>query len=427
MQIKQWNETKRGPELSVSFTAPPSNNSKCNAALLARLPEIQQRLYILFSSYHDYNSFSNKAWAPSQGLWGMDSIESVHDVIHTYSGMRGHMTFIPLSSFDPLFFFHHTMTDRLIAMWQVLNPSAWITPMLADQTTFTALNGTVQTSQSPLTPFYYSSDGTFWDSDMSRSTEVFGYTYADTDPSRGPDAIRESLIRKIGEWYAPSSPIGQMSAAQRAGTQVHPFKHADIRNFTDGRFRPNIKLGAVTPPTTHIVEGGHYTEWIANVRISTEAPDGLYTIYFFLGSPPVHEFEWEQAQNQAGSMTIYTLSHMAGSPSQVSGAFPLTSALLKVVGLGAIEDLTPSAVTPFLKAALQFRVLGSNDVEVEASQVGGLWIGISSTDVTVASEHRLPSWGRPVMRLELFPCFSLNGTGGTSDVGLGRGAAHVNG
>ena len=71
---------------------------------------------------------------------------------------------------------------------------------------------------------------------------------------------------------------------------------------------------------------------------------------------------------------------------------PLTSALMKMAAAGAVQDLSPAAVTPFLEAALQFRVLGSDDKEVDPWLVEGLYVGISSSDVRVpVREVELPS------------------------------------
>jgi len=402
-QLKQWNETKRGPEMEISLTSPPSNNSKVNEALLSKLPEIQQRLYVLFSSYHDYNTFSNKAWAPSQGLSMMDSVESIHDMIHVYGGSKGHMTYVPLSSFDPLFFFHHIMTDRLIAIWQMLNPSAWITPMAAGEDTFTSVKGTIQTSKTPLTPFYVASDGTFWDSDMSRITEVFGYTYADTDPSRGSeDAIRNSLIDKINKWYGSSSPVGQMAIAQHGVGQPSPFAHASKANAQTSAFRPNVQLSANKPSSSRLIRHGGYTEWIANVRVNADAIDGSYAVYFFMGRPPTSVFDWESAQNLAGSVAMFSMKHMNKSQSKISGALPLTSALMKMVAAGYIADLSPAAVTPLLREMLHFRVLGSNDGEIEPETIEGLHVAISSADVKIPRAKELPAWSHSKKRLELW-------------------------
>ncbi|RCI09471.1 hypothetical protein L249_3652 [Ophiocordyceps polyrhachis-furcata BCC 54312] len=374
--LKQWNETKRGPETSVSLTAPPSNNEKVNVALLSKLPEIQQRLFILFSNYHDFNSFSNKAWAVSKGLSMVDSIESVHDIIHLYGGSKGHLTYVPLSSFDPLFFLHHTMSDRLIAMWQVLNPSAWITPMAAGETTFTAIKGTMQTPDSPLTPFYASANGTFWTSNMARTTEAFGYGYADTSPWLVPPGgdVRLALIRKINDWYGPSSPVGlMMGQAMRAGV-------GNEANVDDGR----------------------YTEWLANVHVDAEALDGPVVIHFFLGEAPAEASGWETASNRAGTVGIFAMSHRTGSGRKISGSAPLTSALMGMVATGTLANVDPGAVTPWLRGRLQFRIVGADDEEVDPRDVGGLYIGISSSDVEVKKSDELPRWGPAVTRLELW-------------------------
>ena len=74
-------------------------------------PNLRDRLYNLFTNYRNFMNFSNEAVAnhppgTSQG----DSVESVHDVIHTTVGgvdQYGNMAYLEYSSFDPIFWFHH--------------------------------------------------------------------------------------------------------------------------------------------------------------------------------------------------------------------------------------------------------------------------------------------------------------------------------
>ncbi|KJZ73017.1 hypothetical protein HIM_07589 [Hirsutella minnesotensis 3608] len=398
--LKQWNETKRGPDLGVSLTAPPSDNGKVNEALLTKLPEIQQRLYVLFSNYHDYNSFSNKAWAVSNNLSTLDSIESVHDVIHLYGGSKGHLTYVPLSSFDPLFFLHHAMTDRLVAIWQVLNPTAWITPMPAGETTFTALKGTIQSSSSPLTPFYASSDGTFWTSDSARSTEAFGYTYADTDPALGSSQdIRQALIAKINDWYGSASPMGNLVKAQDMGasdeSQQHPW-NGPLKE--DGRLGSHVKL-----KHEQTLQDNRYTEWIANVHVNAEALNGSFVIHFFIGAPPINEDDWETAPNLGGSVGIFAMNRTTGSQFKISGAVPLTAALMRSTTGRVLADLSPEVMVPTLRESLQFRILGSDGHQVDPSSVRGLYIAVSSSNVKPPKTLvELPVWGPVEPRLELW-------------------------
>ncbi|PHH63361.1 hypothetical protein CDD81_6058 [Ophiocordyceps australis] len=389
--IKEWNETKRAPQTEISKIAPPSDNDKVNAALLAKLPEIQQRLYILFSSYHDFNSFSNKGWAASQGLKTLDSIESVHDVIHLYGGSKGHLTYVPLSSFDPLFWLHHTMTDRLIAMWQILNPTAWVAPMRAGETSYTAVNGTLQTSDTPLTPFFASDDGIFWTSNSARSTETFGYTYPETNPSLGSlEDIRKSLVQLISDWYGPASPVGLLKQGQNDGLTASPLSHVS-----------SMKLSAANGHGSHTSKGAMYTEWIANVQVKSGALDGSYGVHLFVGEPPVDTADWLKASNLAGSVAIFSMKHMEGSSSKISGAVPLTRALMKLAAAEGLGDLSPATVTPFLRGSLQVRVLAGDEKQVDPADIEGLHVEIRSARVMVPDgKAELPVWGPSVMRLE---------------------------
>ncbi|KAG6040304.1 hypothetical protein E4U41_000949 [Claviceps citrina] len=404
--LKQWNETKRAPNTTLSMLNPPSSNEESNAALLSKLTEIQQRLYIIFSNYHDFNAFSNKAWAASQGMSQLDSIEAVHDVIHIYGGSKGHLTYVPLSSFDPLFLLHHTMTDRLVAMWQILNPDAWITPMASGETSFTSLKGTMQSSDSPLTPFFATENGTFWTSDTARSTDAFGYAYADTfAPSMSNQDLVQELKRKINAWYGSSSPLGLLGHSA-ASAPIPLQSHQESRPDDDemDTFRPNIRYNAKNPVPSSVVRDARYTEWLANVCLDAAALDGSFSIHFFLGQPPTTETEWQRARNLVGSVAVLTMDGMGGgSATKISGTVPLTSALMKMVAAKGVEDLSPQHAGPFLAKHLHFAVQSSNDSRVDAALVRGLSISVVSSEVQAPEgEAGLPVWGPHVRRLKLW-------------------------
>ncbi|CAM1503067.1 Fc.00g078430.m01.CDS01 [Cosmosporella sp. VM-42] len=403
--LKNWDETKRAPNSTVSILDPPSNNSQVNDALLSKLPEIQQRLFILFSSYKDFNAFSNKGYAASQNMSTWDSIEAVHDIIHIYGGLKGHMTYVPLSAFDPLFFMHHAMTDRLVSIWQALNPQAWMRPELAGETSFTTLKGTIQQSNTDLTPFLASESGFFWNSDMSRNTEAFGYAYADIQPplEGGPSSLQEELIKKITKWYGKSSLVGLRAKAQRGRRYPH-----EIRTFRNGagRFagrKPNVKLDAEDPPISSVVKNGRYTEWIANVLVNAEALDGNFAIYFFIGEVPEECVHWNSAPNLIGTVPIFAMNRNTGSQAKISGTLPLTMALSKMVAVGEIPYLGVDVVEPFLHENLHFRVLSSENEMIDPRLVAGLYVGIGSSDVKAPeSESELPIWGPMTTRFEMW-------------------------
>lgn len=79
--------------------------------------------------------------------------------------------------------------------------------MEAGETSYNSVKGEIEDSQTPLTPFYSSQD-IFWNSDIARDPTIFGYTYADTDPTSAPgEDIQGVLIKKIRDWYGGSSAI----------------------------------------------------------------------------------------------------------------------------------------------------------------------------------------------------------------------------
>jgi tyrosinase len=51
-------------------------------------------------------------------------LEDLHNRVHVWVG--GTMSEIPVAAFDPIFWAHHTMIDRLWALWQQANPGAGV-------------------------------------------------------------------------------------------------------------------------------------------------------------------------------------------------------------------------------------------------------------------------------------------------------------
>jgi tyrosinase len=64
-------------------------------------------------------------------------LEDQHNQVHGWVG--GAMGVVPLAAFDPIFFAHHSMIDRLWYLWQLRNPNAGVGTVRLDQ----ALPGTV--------------------------------------------------------------------------------------------------------------------------------------------------------------------------------------------------------------------------------------------------------------------------------------------
>ncbi|OAR03172.1 hypothetical protein LLEC1_07414 [Akanthomyces lecanii] len=389
--LNRWPETKRSPD--TRYSDPPSDNSQVSSAMYRRTPQIQQRLYNMYSSYNDYQSFSNKAWATENNRYA-DSIESLHDLVHTYTGLGGHMAYIPIAAFDPLFFLHHANVDRLVAIWQVLNNDSWISPMRAEEQTFAAPRGTWQDGSTPLYPFAASDNGDMWTSDMARSTESFGYTYADTDAQAGD--LRASLIRKINQWYGGHSPANmKVSRVRHRAPDSMPHANGSAAIF-------NVAPGAKAPAISKVVENNQYTEWTARIIVNVEALDGVLGIHLFMGEPPANAADWETAAHLVGTAAIPGMGSSTGSAARVSSVIPLTSSLMKLVAAGQVPSLDPESVVPFLKRNLRFSALDRHNNMANETMMSGLQIGIDSASVRMpASAEELPQWGTTVTRIDL--------------------------
>jgi tyrosinase len=89
-------------------------------------------LYRLMSIRKDFNSFAGSAsTASTPQVQQRGNIENLHDDIHTAvggvdtdTGGAGTFFYFYTSAFDPIFWMHHAMVDRMLVMYQVLNPDS---------------------------------------------------------------------------------------------------------------------------------------------------------------------------------------------------------------------------------------------------------------------------------------------------------------
>ncbi len=180
----------------------------------------EQRIYNLFANYDKYSTFSNEGWIPqnSNDSGSYDSIESLHDTIHNIAGgFSGHMSYIPFSAFDPIFFLHHANIDRIFAMWQTLYPDSGFSRRRQLLNSYTTSRGEIQNSSTALTPFFADGDGSFWTSDMVRDHTIFGYTYADVTGPGGEftSSNKSHVVATINRLYRAVEPSEICSPTER--------------------------------------------------------------------------------------------------------------------------------------------------------------------------------------------------------------------
>ncbi|CZT13854.1 related to tyrosinase precursor (monophenol monooxygenase) [Rhynchosporium graminicola] len=354
---------------TVRYPATQNSTAASQNTLIARQLDnsgasFRNRLYLLLTMYDDYTTFSNEAWVPSDKPAAYDSLESLHDQIHGLTGSGGHMTYIHYSGFDPLFWLHHAMIDRIFAMWQVIHPHSYVVPEPAIFNTFTTSAGDIQDINSPLTPFRKDAFGGFWTSESARKTEVFGYQYPETVSHTGSD-VRTQVISAVNQLYG--SKLANLSFKQK-------------RSST-----PNLK---------------NDIEWIANIRVKKYALNVPFYIHIFIGPFSRDPYSWSFESNLVGTHSIFVKSIgpnetcNCDTEQLVTATIPLTEKLAEDLESGRLRSLGEEDVTLYLARTFAYRVSMANDTKVENVEVPSLKVSIVSIDVERGKSDELPVWGK---------------------------------
>ncbi len=69
------------------------------------------------------------------------------------------------------------------------------------------------------------------------------------------------------------------------------------------------------------------------------------------------------------------------SPTLIYGQVPLTRKLVNFVSSGALQDLEPGTITPYLAGNLQWRVQGPRGEAVDVGDVRGLVVSVADQSV----------------------------------------------
>ncbi|KAJ2892941.1 uncharacterized protein MKZ38_009199 [Zalerion maritima] len=376
-----------------------SDNEQVRDQMDALLPNIQQRLYQLFSNYPNYTMFSNAAYSSRTGNGDFDSVESLHDVIHTAAGMHGHMAFIWYSAFDPIFFLHHANVDRIFALWQVIYPDSWVESFPARYSTWTGRAGDLQNATTALAPFYRY-DGLPTTSDDLRNTTSLGYMYPEIE-ALGPESSvtwasrRAKLTRELNRLYGSSSPSQLAPAMSRQGLKRGVAKSRHFKSTRQTRLA-GLSWNAETskpPPMGSVLVNSKYREWIVNVHVNKHALQSSFVIPFFLDDGPGDSSAWAKASNLIGTTSVFSGKDHVLMQDHVSSTVTLTSALVKLVADDQIQSLEPTEVVPLLQGRLKYKVQGPDSTDVDPATVDGLTISVASAKVVAPdNDTELPKW-----------------------------------
>ena len=330
----QYARTVRSP------TGRGSSAQSRNEVVASRLDNsrdsLRQRLYNLLTTYDDFRAFGSNAWTQSNNQ-DADSLEGVHDTVHGLVGGGGHMNLPFVSAFDPIFFFHHCMVDRVFAMWQVLYPDSYVQPASSETGTFSIPPNIEIDTDSALTPFR--SNGGYWTSESSRSTADLGYVYSETS-SRNANDVRQAVNALYGNNFRIRK------------------RQVDVEEDSAD--------GPLSSSNDTIAENNNGTvhEYFANVKVGKHSLDGSFSIYVFLGDVDSAPESWPVDPDLVGLHAVFADhdTDIGGSAAaadmniKTTAAIPLTEALQAKIDAGELESLELEDVEPYLRTSLLWRV-----------------------------------------------------------------------
>ncbi len=121
--------------LPAAYTAATGPNGQPNPLAGAPINELAQRQGGAGAPAHTSRDPDNPARLPTAGqvaavlelgdfLDFQQQVEQLHDAVHVWVG--GTVAEIPYAAYDPIFFAHHAMIDRLWRLWQLRHPTAGV-------------------------------------------------------------------------------------------------------------------------------------------------------------------------------------------------------------------------------------------------------------------------------------------------------------
>ncbi|CAD0083012.1 unnamed protein product [Aureobasidium vineae] len=432
-------------------TSAGSQNNLLNGIFANSQVNFRDRLYNLFTNYNNFHQFGDSAWITTSST-NADSLESLHDAIHSSIGNNGHMTYLDYAAFDPVFWLHHV--------------DSYVEPLAAVGSTFTYPAGTVNDVNSGLTPFFKDAAGSNWTSASVRDTTTFGYTYPELQNGASASSVRSAINRLYGKnavaadvnanvnvgnsgnsvssaapaassapstskapagparpaassaSSAPSAPAAPSaskapSAPIRGSTRqpswesswkpLSIWKSSPVHIWSPWWKRDNMTSGPYlnTTHTTGIngTDDFHH-EYICNIASQKFAMNGSYAVYVFLGNVSSNSTEDLQlSRNLVGTYSVFsnmpsTENHMADMDLKITGTVPLTTSLLGKYESGELRSMAPVHVEPYLRKNLQWRVAKYNGGEVAVADVPDLSLNVVSAPITPGrTENDFPQWG----------------------------------
>lgn len=404
-----------------------SNNNEMNGMFENLRVSLRDRVFALFSSKQSWGYATTEAIGVRTDLSGsgVDSFESVHDVIHFYSGGEsgGHMYYLDYSAFDPIFWLHHTNVDRLINMYQYIVPDTYVANGNINNPMAQWNVGEAKNGNSPLKPFTKSTWGDYFTSNDVKETRTLGYYYPETSDrsydqvARAVSSLYGAGVRSISKRDSPIDPkngqyqgremkegdyhtvltVSAEKYAMSGSYVVHCFLGND-GNSTSNTTAPYPITNSTTPYPVNVTSSAAYapsstpSSYPAAVNGTREPEDDYNPKNDITNSPDF-----------CGSYGILGMQMAGGNssnPMMTRGSLPLTTCLQGKEYYGKLKSLKPEDVEPYLAKNLYYKVIGPNG-EVDPKTIKNFHVSVGCTKVTPAtSEGGLPDLSAPYQVLD---------------------------
>ncbi|APA06690.1 hypothetical protein sscle_02g014600 [Sclerotinia sclerotiorum 1980 UF-70] len=353
--LAQYNWTVRNPDYlggQSDFNA--ANTNLQNAGL-------GDQVWTAVMKSKNFNNFATMASSGS-------SIESPHGAVHVLvGGAYGHMSFLSYSGFDPIFWLHHANVDRVLSMYQAINPSTYITSLTDYYGTYTIPPGSVDTASTALKPFAIDSS-TFFTSNTCRSMSQFGYSYPEImDWNMTSTQMTSYVTGRVNALYnadGSNSKIKKRSFKSKEPSSIHQFEGSD----TNKTLR----------------------EWTAALSVSKFDLKGQrFIIRLFLGVIPDNPKTWGSSESLVGSLVILPPPGSSANDASTALAYDEIVVLREpAIGggyKGYDEDGDGEGTEEFLKRNLRWRVQLVDNTPLPSNSLATLKISIG--DEVVAIPH----------------------------------------
>lgn len=401
-----WPSTLRRPVANPTR----SNNNEMNARFNAMRVSLRDRVFALFSSKQAWGAASTSQIGVRTDLSGsgVDSFESVHDAVHNTAGGEsgGHMYYLDISSFDPIFWLHHTNIDRLLAMYQLIVPNTYVANGNINHGMAQWNQGEAKNSYTPLKPFTKNNRGDYYTSQDVKETRVLGYHYPETS-----ERTYSQVARAVSQIYG----AGQRTLSRRADNETYETGQYQGRPLKEGDYH-------------HVL----------NIVANKYAMEGSYTVHCFIGKPGSNSTsnstapysnsttphsisnstapytngtsgeadydpsaDYTQDPNYVGAYGVLGGQMVMNStyPVMTSGSLPLTTCLQGKEASGELKSLHPDDVEPYLAENLYYKVVGVKG-ELNPDDIPDFHVSAKCTKVTpAASDDELPDLSAPYQTL----------------------------